>query len=123
MTSRGYTQYNAKLKDYAQELRKDMTRQEGLLWHIFLKKQYPKFYRQRPIGKFIADFYCSKAKLVIEIDGGQHFSEEGFAYDAERTIFLNRLGLEVMRFSNLEIENNFKGVCNAIARRIKEKIE
>ena len=121
MHNNNYTRYNAKLKNRAQNLRKDMTKQEGMLWHLFLKKLYPKFYRQRPIGIYIADFYCSKAKLVIEIDGGQHYSQEGMDYDEQRTMFLNSIGLEVIRFNNLEVEKNFNGVCYAINEKIKER--
>ncbi|MBQ7884380.1 MAG: DUF559 domain-containing protein [Phascolarctobacterium sp.] len=121
MHNNNYTRYNAKLKNRAQNLRKDMTKQEGMLWHLFLKKLYPKFYRQRSIGIYIADFYCSKAKLVIEIDGGQHYSQEGMDYDEQRTMFLNSIGLEVIRFNNLEVEKNFNGVCYAINEKIKER--
>ncbi len=123
MTSKRFTQYNTELKDNAQKLRKNMTKQEGLLWHMFLKKLHPKFYRQRPIGNYIVDFYCSKLNLVIEIDGGQHYCEDGMIYDEHRTKFLNSLGLDVIRFTNLDIDKNFNGVCYAINDKIKTKLK
>ena len=109
-----YTGYNSDLTDRAQALRKNMTRQERRLWYHFLRSHEMKFYRQRPIGKYIADFYCSKAKLVIELDGSQHYSPEGMSYDALRTEAINRYGVRVIRFSNADIDQNLSGVCDYI---------
>ena len=117
-----YTGYNSSLKERSRELRKNMTRQERHLWYDFLRSYPIKIYRQRSIDQFIVDFYCSPARLVIELDGGQHYTSEGLAYDAERTEVLARYGVEVLRFSNREVDGNFSGVCQVIDQKIKERI-
>ena len=106
--------YNAENKDKSRVLRKTMTKEEKHLWYDFLKILSVPFYRQKPIGKYIVDFYCPSRGLVIELDGSQHFEEKHETYDAERDSFLNSLGLTVKRYSNLEIHRNFKGVCQDI---------
>ena len=118
-----YTAYNNQLLERARNLRKEMTPQERHLWYDFLKGYNIKIYKQRPIGIFIADFFCAKAKLIIEIDGSQHFSEEGLKSDQLRTEFLNQLGIEVIRFSNYDVDNNFYGVCTQIDIEIKRRIK
>ena len=118
-----YTAYNNQLLERARNLRKEMTPQERHLWYDFLKGYNIKIYKQRPIGTFIADFFCAKAKLIIEIDGSQHFSEEGLKSDQLRTEFLNQLGIEVIRFSNYDVDNNFYGVCTQIDIEIKRRIK
>jgi very-short-patch-repair endonuclease len=105
----------------ARELRRDMTPAERKLWYEFLRYQKPRFYSQRPIGKFIADFYCAKAKLVIELDGASHATEQEQAYDEERSAFLQGLELSVIRFTNLEIMQNFEGVCNVITKTLQAR--
>lgn len=117
-----YTQYNKNLIEPARKLRKEMTPQERHLWFVFLKNYPVKFVRQRPIYKFIADFYCSRAKLIIEIDGSQHYTEEGIEYDSIRSEIINILGVEVIRFSNYDIDNNFEGVCFEIDRIVSERV-
>lgn len=117
-----FTGYNPDLKENASQLRKNMTKQEKHLWYDFLRTYPVKFYRQRPIDRFIADFYCSQAKLVIEIDGSQHYTEQGLAYDKERTDILAQYGLAVLRFTNAEIDRSFQGVCTAIDMKVKERI-
>jgi very-short-patch-repair endonuclease len=119
--SSDFTGYNKNLKQASQKLRKGMTPQEKHLWYDFLKTYPVHFYRQRPIYKFIADFYCSKAKLVIEIDGSQHYSEDGFEYDKLRSEIINKYGVEVIRFSNYDIDNNFEGVCFTIDKTVRER--
>ena len=99
-----------------------MTRQERRLWYDFLRDYPVKVYRQRSIDRFIVDFYCSPARLAIELDGGQHYTPEGQAYDAERTVILAGYGVAVLRFSNSEVEQNFTGVCQTIDQRIKERM-
>lgn len=99
-----------------------MTPQERRLWYDFLRNYTIKIYKQRPIGTFIADFFCAKAKLIIEIDGSQHFSEDGLKNDQLRTVFLNQLGIDVIRFSNYDVDNNFYGVCTQIDIEIKKRI-
>jgi len=112
--------YNKNLKKFAQELRKNQTNAEYFLWQSLKKKQLKncRFYRQRIICNYIVDFYCPDAKLVIEIDGGQHFSEEGQAKDALRDRHLADLGLTVMRISAREILKNTEGVLEAIYQRL-----
>ena len=107
-------EYNKKLIPRAKELRRDATRQEKRLWYDFLSTYPLRFQRQKTIDNFIVDFYCHTCKLVIEIDGSQHFTEEGMTYDRERTAVLNSLGLQVVRFSNSDIDRNFDGVCRMI---------
>ena len=113
----------AKLLPNARALRRDMTPQERHLWYDFLRDYPVKIYKQRIIGSFIVDFYCAAAKLVIELDGSQHYEEQGLAYDAERTAFLEGLGLKVIRFSNADINSRFKSVCEAIHSTIQDNLE
>ena len=98
----------------AKELRREMTPQERHLWYDFLRDYPVKVYKQRIIDSFIADFYCSSAKLVIEIDGAQHFSEEGLHRDRVRTEIIERYGVQVLRFTNREVDLQFEAVCNLI---------
>ena len=105
--------------DHARKLRRKMTPQERKLWYCFLRKYPVKIYKQRIIDSFIADFYCASAKLVIEVDGSQHYTEEGQAYDADRTKCLEKYGLKVIRFSNREIDREFSNVCTEIDRNIR----
>ncbi len=117
-----FTGYNIKLKENARTLRKNMTEQERRLWYCFLKDYPIKIYRQRSIGNFIADFYCSKAKVVIEIDGSQHYFEDGVKYDEYRTQMIEKYDIKVIRFSNYDVNTNFEGVCLEIDREICERI-
>lgn len=112
--------YKGKLIPRAKELRKNATRQENHLWYDFLRTYPVRFQRQNTIGGFIVDFYCHYAKLVIELDGSQHYTDDGKAYDAERTSILEKYGLSIMRFSNNDIDNKFQAVCNMIDQKIKE---
>ena len=105
-----FTGYQKELKENARLLRKNMTKQEKHLWFDFLRTYPVKIYRQRVIDRFVADFYCSAARLVIEIDGAPHFTQEGKEYDEVRTDAPKRYQLEVIRFTNHEIETNFTGV-------------
>ena len=107
-------EYKTENIPFAKELRKEATRQEKHLWYDFLSKYRVRFQRQKAIDHFIADFYCHKAKLVIEIDGSQHYTEEGQAYDAFRTEVLEGYDLHVIRFTNGQIDKNFRGVCEYI---------
>ncbi len=107
----------------ARRLRREMTPHERKLWYLFLRKYPVKIYKQRIIGKFIVDFYCASAKLVIEVDGSQHYEPRGMAHDAERCVFLSDLGLEVLRFSNRDIDRNFHSVCEQIDITIQERLQ
>lgn len=117
-----YTGYNRNLVEPARKLRKEMTPHERKLWYTFLRNYPVKVVRQRPIGYFIADFYCSKAGLVIEVDGSQHYTPDGKEYDDFRSEVINILDVDVIRFSNSDIDNNFEGVCYEIDRIISEKL-
>ena len=100
-----------------------MTPHERKLWYLFLRKYPVKIYKQRIIGRFIVDFYCASAKLVIELDGSQHYETQGAAYDFERSEFLQAHGLEVLRFSNREIDKDFRGVCEQIDLIIQKRLQ
>ena len=102
---------NSNLTRYAQKLRRDMTKEERHLWYDFLKGLPVTFHRQKVIGQHIVDFYCTSAKLVIEIDGSQHFESEGIESDAVRDNYLKSLGLTVKRYSNADINGDFESVC------------
>lgn len=114
---------NKKLLTNARNLRKNMTRQERHLWYDFLTLNSLHWYRQRPIDKYIADFYCPQIKLVIELDGSQHYSDEGMSYDENRTKIINEHGIEVIRISNTEIDSNFINVCSYINEEINKRIK
>ena len=107
----------------ARQLRREMTPYERKLWYLFLRKYPAKIYKQRIIGRFIVDFYCASAKRVIEVDGSQHYEPQGMAYDAERSAFLSALGLEVLRFSNRNIDRDFRGVCEQIDITIQNRLQ
>ena len=115
--------YNGNNVILAKNLRKKSTPQEKRIWYDFLSVYEVRFQRQKPIGNFIADFYCHRAKLVIEIDGSQHYEPQGMTYDAERSAFLSSLGLEVLRFSNRDIDRNFYGVCTQIDDIIQQRLQ
>ena len=117
-----FTGYNKAILENAKELRKNMTPQEGKLWHIYLKNYSVKFYRQRIIDNYIVDFYCSKAKLAIEIDGCQHYSKNGVGQDKYRTEILKKYGIKVLRFSNADVDTNIYGVCEAIDTEVKKRL-
>ena len=106
--------YDSKLTPNARNLRKNMTKEERHLWYDFLSNYHVRFQRQKAIDNFIADFYCDKAKLVIEIDGSQHYTKEGRERDEFRTEILEGYDLQVIRFTNNDINHNFIGVCRYI---------
>ena len=106
----------------SQELRRSMTKEERHLWYDFLKTYPVQFRRQSPIGTYIVDFYCPKADLVIELDGSQHFTEDGLQKDAQRTVFLEQFHLTVLRIPNNEIHSNFQGVCEHIDLLVRQSL-
>ena len=110
--------YNKKLTPYSQQLRRAMTPEERHLWYDFLQPLPFRFRRQKTIGPYIVDFYCSQAKLVIELDGGQHYEPEHQQQDQLRDEYLRSLGLTVLRYTNLDIKTNFQGVCESILHYI-----
>ena len=99
---------------FAKQLRKNMTPWERKLWYEFLRTHARRFQRQKAIESYIVDFYCASARLVIELDGGGHFCDEQEEKDLKRTEVLQKLGLTVLRFSNLDVQRNFAAVCQAI---------
>ena len=111
--------YSSVSEQNAKLLRRNMTPQERRLWYGFLRDYRPKFQRQRVIGKYVVDFYCAKATLVIELDGCHHYEEEKYGYDEARTNFLQRRGLRMLRFLNHDIDRNFSSVCEMIDRAVK----
>ena len=114
---------NDKLLPRARELRRNMTPHERKLWYMFLRKYPVKIYKQRIIKSYIVDFYCAGARLVIELDGSQHYDEEGLAKDRERDSVLSSLGLLVLRFTNQQIDKEFNSVCIAIDTAIQERLK
>ena len=117
--------YEKKLKKSARTLRKNMTDAEQALWQKIRRKQIHgvQFYRQKPLLSFIVDFYCPKAKLVIELDGGQHFEAEHRAKDQTRDVKLAALGLQVLRFNNIQVLKEMDAVMDVIWRRVGAALE
>ena len=116
------SKYNPKLVPYAKELRKNMTKEERHLWYDFLKSYPVRFSRQKVLGRYIADFYSAEAKLVIELDGSQHYEETALEEDTKRTEFLEGYGLRVIRIPNNEVIHNFAGVCEYIDTAVKQSL-
>ena len=106
----------------AQKLRKNMTKEERHLWYDFLKSYPIQFKRQYPIGSYIVDFYCYRAKLVIELDGSQHCDPSTIEYDRKRTEYLNQQGLYVLRLSNLDVTRQFRSVCETIDTAVRDRL-
>ena len=115
--------YNKKNVVLAKNLRKNATLQENHLWYDFLSKYEIRFQRQKTIDNFIADFYCHKAKLVIEIDGSNHLTAQNKEKDEFRTSILEGYGLKVIRFTNRQIDKNFDLVCRYIDAVVKDAIQ
>lgn len=106
--------YNRKNVPLAKQLRKDMTPWERKLWYCYLRTYTPRFQRQKAIGNYIADFYCVRARLIVELDGSQHYTPDQQQADARRTEFFAQNKLNVLRFTNLDIDRRFDGVCQTI---------
>ena len=113
---------NEKLKKNAQVRRKNMTKEEAHLWYQCLCRAKYRFRRQYVIGDYIVDFYCHQAKLVIELDGSQHYSLDIMEYDKKRTSYLESQGLKVLRFSNLDVMRRFRDVCEEIYQIMEARI-
>ena len=114
--------HNPKLNSFAKNLRKNMTKEERKLWYEFFKDYPVKILRQKIIGKYIVDFYCAQANLVIEIDGSGHYEADKKAEDQERTKYLNEYGITVIRICNTDVLTNFYGVCSYIDKKIKQSL-
>ncbi|MDO4748732.1 MAG: endonuclease domain-containing protein [Eubacteriales bacterium] len=111
--------HNSKLTNIAKTLRKNMTKEERHLWYDFLCTYPVRFLRQKVIDNYIVDFYCHKARLIIELDGSQHYETKGLLKDRIRTEKIEQRNLIVVRIPNYEINNNFSGVCEYIDHLIK----
>ena len=120
MTKRTIIKYNSKLKARARKLRMNMTDAEVKLWIHIRKKQVAgiQFFRQRPVGNYIVDFYAPDAGLVIEVDGGQHYEDDGLKNDETRDAFLKEQGLRILRFSNTDVLQNIEGVVGKISEAV-----
>lgn len=113
-------EYNKENIPLAKNLRKNMTPWERKLWYDFLRNYPVRFRRQTAIGNYIVDFYCAKARLVVELDGGGHYTAPQAKKDESRTKELESMGLTVLRICNLEIDRNFSGVCEMIDMAVKD---
>ena len=109
---------NPKLTNNAKSLRKGMTKEERHLWYDFLKALPVTVHRQKVIGSYIVDFYTAKQKLVIELDGSQHYEADGMKKDIERDVCLQSQGLTILRYSNADINLRFQDVCRDIWRHL-----
>ena len=105
---------NSNLTENSQRLRREMTKEEKHLWYDFFKKLGVTVQRQKVLNRYIADFYIAKSKLIIELDGSQHYADDGIISDKTRDDYFKRNGYTVLRYSNYEIHHNFKGVCEDI---------
>jgi len=117
---RRWIAYRKTLKRRAQSLRRDPTPAERKLWYEFLRELPEKFTRQKPLGRFVADFYCSQHQLAIELAGDSHYTDQAKTYDAERTSMLETEGIRVLRFTNADVTQNFEAVCAAILQALKD---
>ncbi len=115
--------YTSALIPRAREMRSNMTEPEKRMWYQCLKQLPHRFRRQRPFGPYIVDFYCAEQKLVIEIDGDSHTTDDAITYDAERTAFLEGLGLRVVRFGNLEVMENIDGVFDRLNEELRPSLK
>ena len=116
---KAYDKHNIQL---AKALRKNMTPWESKLWYQFLRGYPIRFQRQKAIGTYIADFYCAKARLVVELDGGGHYTLEAMEYDRFRTVELENMNLTVLRICNTDIDKAFHAVCEYIDRCVKQSL-
>ena len=114
--------YNKENIILAKQLRKNMTPWERKLWYDFLRYYPIRFQRQKAIGEYIVDFYCAKARLVIELDGSGHYEEQQMKKDKIRTDKLKKMNLSIIRICNLEITQNFNGVCEYIDNLVRKNL-
>ena len=114
--------HNQQLVPLAKQLRKEMTKEERHPCYDFLRSYPVRFSRQKVLGKYIADFYSAEAKLIIELDGSQHYEERNIQKDTERTVFLEGYGLTILRIPNNEISRNFRGVCEHIDAAVRQSL-
>lgn len=115
--------YNKENIPLAKELRRNMTPWERKLWYLFLKEYPIRFQRQKSIGNFIADFYCARVGLVIELDGRGHYEEDKQIQDRQRTEALENMKLTVVRIKNTDVDQKFREVCEYIDFAVRKKLE
>jgi very-short-patch-repair endonuclease len=115
--------HNKDLIRVAKNLRSNMTKEEKHLWYDYLKNYKVRFSRQKILGKYVADFYCAKANLVIELDGSQHYQEKELDYDKARTEYLLKFNIKVVRIPNNEVNKNFDGVCRYIDMTVQQNLK
>ena len=114
---------NRNITKLSQNLRTNGTKEENTLWYQYLRRYPVQFRRQCPFGKYIVDFYCAKALLVVELDGSQHYDPKIMEQDAVRSAYLESLGILVLRFSNKDINENLSGVCQAIDQAVNQRMD
>ncbi len=114
--------YNKELIKFAKKNRKNMTPWEIKLWTKFLRSHPLRFQRQKVIDNYIVDFYCAKARIVIELDGGGHYTKEQWDYDEKRTKTLEKYNLKIIRICNIDIDNNFYNICEFIDQELKKSL-
>ena len=114
--------HNTELTNITKTLRKNMTKEERRLWYDFLKDHPVRFLRQKVIDNYIVDFYCHRARLIIELDGSQHYEEDALLKDKVRTETIEHRGLTVIRIPNNEVNRNFEGVCLYIDEAVQKEI-
>ena len=110
------------MRKRAQRLRRNATKEENKLWYQYLRNYPIQWNRQKVIGGYIVDFYCKRANLIIELDGSQHFEENAMKYDEARTEYLNALQLRVLRFTNNDVNQRFRSVCEEIDIVVQEQL-
>jgi very-short-patch-repair endonuclease len=115
--------YNSDNVVLAKNLRKNATPWENKLWFRFLKYYEIRFKRQKPIGNYIADFYCHKARLIVELDGSGHYEDKQTLYDMDRTAYFNSIGLKVIRIVNTDVDKRFFEVCSYIDSEVKKRLD
>ena len=114
--------HNPQNVSFAKELRNNMTKEERHLWYDYLRNHPARFSRQKVLGRYIADFYSARAKLVIELDGSQHYEQVGMVNDTARTLYLQGYGLRVLRIPNDEVMRNFRAVCEYIDNAVRQAL-
>ena len=110
---------NSRLTANARDLRRNMTKEERHLWYDFMRGLPVRVHRQKVIGRYIVDFYIAEKNLVIELDGSQHYEQDAIRADMERDAYMNSLGINVFRYSNLDVNQNFRAVCQDIWNRLE----
>jgi very-short-patch-repair endonuclease len=120
VANRRYIAYRPDLKPRARSLRREGTTAERKLWYEFLSSRPQKFTRQKPLGRYVVDFYCSRRQLAIEVDGDSHFNEGAERYDAVRTDWLRAKGIRVLRFTNADVMQEFEAVCARVLEALDE---